>query len=181
MDDGGDPFSALFLDQAALPVGMRRIHMVDSAPLLRPGSAARAVRSGTAIWLAEPDADLYRLDDSRWVMRSRRATAALFRDLSSQLDGIGRGVNAGTDSGRPAGRPGCITSGTPDGGFVHLARVGTVVIRVVTTPGDHASVARAVAECLGARAEARVAAVLAAPRARPLAGRMRRAWLLPDR
>ncbi|MCM3921299.1 hypothetical protein ND748_06365 [Frankia sp. AiPs1] len=71
-------FLVSFLDAAALPPGMRRIRAPDVAA---PPSGSRTVHQGQAIWLGAPDAELYRLDDTRWLLRSPRRAGELAGEL----------------------------------------------------------------------------------------------------
>ncbi|WP_261555152.1 hypothetical protein [Frankia tisae] len=111
-------FLASFLGAAALPPGMSRIRPPDAAS---PPSAGRAVQQGRAIWLGSPDAELYRLDDTRWLLPSPRRAGELVRELLGP-PAIPPLADAGDDP--------------PGAGHVSVLQVGPVVARLQAVPGE---------------------------------------------
>ncbi|WP_235826344.1 hypothetical protein [Candidatus Frankia alpina] len=118
-------FLASFLDAAALPRGMCRIRPPDTVTpppdTVAPPSGGRTVHQGRAIWLGTPDAELYRLDDTRWLLPSPRRAGELARELLE-----------------PPATPPLADAGDdpPGAGHVSVLQVGPVVARLQAVPGE---------------------------------------------
>ncbi|MCK9895653.1 hypothetical protein [Frankia sp. AgB32] len=158
-------FDASFLTAVALPADLTLIRAPDT-----PGSPqdAAAVRHGHAIWLGQPDAPLYRLDDERWLLASVRRADALARDL----------LGPAPATRAAAGTAACVERGDPTAGVLQVSWLGPVVARLRITPGEDAALPDDLPAGLArlTRSEvARLAEVAARPR-RPRwpAGRWRR-------
>ncbi|ABD09710.1 hypothetical protein CcI156_11445 [Frankia sp. CcI156] len=174
-------FRGSFLGPEALPVGMWRIRSPDVAtahPADQPipgdgtnpeadGREIQAVHRGHAIWLGTPDADLYRLDDSRWLLRNNRRAAALTRRLVARA----RPVTDGTAGSAHLH----LVTGDSLAGYLQIIRLGPVVARLRTIPGEGSSLPRTVAVDLGKQAAEQVAGLAAAM------GDLRRAPWRPSR
>ncbi|WP_261568026.1 hypothetical protein [Frankia gtarii] len=124
-------FLASFLDAAALPPGMCRIRPPDAAAA---PSGGRTVHQGRAIWLGTPDAELYRLDDTRWLLPSPRRAGELARELP-ELPATPPLAGAGDDP--------------PGAGHVSVLQVGPVVARLQAVPGEGSALPDGLAADLG--------------------------------
>ena len=123
-------------------------------------TAGGADLHGRAVWLGEPDAPLYRLDDERWLLPSPRRAEELARDLRrppardparlpSRDPARGRGHEPGDLLGRGQAldphshglghdtRAG--TTGSEAWGWLCVMRSGAVVARVRMVPGEGAT------------------------------------------
>ncbi|WP_083507238.1 hypothetical protein [Frankia sp. ACN1ag] len=161
-------FLASFLDAAALPPGMCRIRAPDTTA---PPSGGRTVHQGKAVWLGAPDAELYRLDDTRWLLPSRRRAGKLARELlgppiTPPLAGAtddprcarggddpamaGAGGAGPSTGGRGSGQVRLhVVRDTPSAGHVSILQVGPVVARLQAVPGEGSALPDGLAADLG--------------------------------
>ncbi len=161
-------FLAAFLDAAALPPGMCQIRPPDAAA---PPSGGRTVHQGQAIWLGAPDAELYRLDDTRWLLPSPRRAGELARELlgppttpplAGTADdplwlrgGDGPAVAGLGDAGPSTGGRGSgqvrlhVVRDTPSAGHVSVLQFGPVVARIQAVPGEGSALPDGLAADLG--------------------------------
>ncbi|WP_243407215.1 hypothetical protein [Frankia canadensis] len=130
---GAPPAEALFTDTPsgtaaidragveteALPVAGLTLIRSPGLDLPGPfdrGTADAAMLHGRAVWLGEPDAVLYRVDDERWLLPTPRRARELARDP-------------------PAAPSGEALAGTA----VRITRRGPVVARLRMVPGEGAA------------------------------------------
>ncbi|EIV94469.1 hypothetical protein FraQA3DRAFT_4224 [Frankia sp. QA3] len=158
-------FLGSFLTVAELPPGMCRIRppgiTAPDPPAPQPGRgpAGHAVHQDHAVWLGSPDAELYRLDDARWLLPSPRRAAGLAREL---LGPQAIPPSAGGAAPGPARLQ--VVRGTPTAGYLQVIQLGPVVARLQAVPGEDSAlpdgldanlgrlVAQRIAELAGAAA-----------------------------
>ncbi len=142
-------FDASFLTAAVLPAGLTLIRAPAS-----PGSTSDVgvdagvgvVCHGQAIWLGQPDAPLYRLDDERWLLTNARRADALVRSLLGP---------ASATSSAP-GAAASVVRGDLRAGVLRVAWLGPVVARLRLTPGEDAALPDDLPAELGRLADAEV-------------------------
>ncbi len=169
-------FLASFLTATELPPGIHRIRSPGTAlgpPALGPpalgapapdpaglesvavrsgrGSAGRAVHQGHAVWLGSPDAELYRLDDARWLLPNPRRAAALAAELLGPRAAPPSTGGAGPDTTRLH-----VVCGTPAVGFLQVIQLGPMVARLRAVPGEDAALPDGLAADLGRLAARRL-------------------------
>ncbi len=101
------------------------------------GREIQAVHRGHAIWPGTPDADLYRLDDSRWLLRNNRRAALLTRRLVARAGPVTDGTPVTDGSAHLH-----LATGDPLAGYLQIIRLGPVVARLRTIPGEGSSLPR---------------------------------------
>ncbi|CAO5236756.1 hypothetical protein [Frankia sp. AgKG'84/4] len=161
-------FDASFLTAAVLPAGLTLIRAPASPRFAAGedvGADAGAVCHGQAIWLGQPDAPLYRLDDERWLLAGARRADALVRGL---LEPASASNSA----------PGAVASVVRDdlrAGVLRITWLGPVVARLRLTPGEDATLPDDLPAELGRLAGAAVT------RLAETAAELRRPWWRPVR
>lgn len=117
IDEPSGGFGGVFLGTGDLPAGMSCIRDARDSDLAPPGDVPDVdgwTRAGWTTWFAPADADVYRVDDMRWLFESAGQAAAACLQL------------------RRAPAP-------PADRFVRVLQVGSLVARLQVTQGDGAA------------------------------------------
>lgn len=129
-------FLSLFLGPGDLPAEMRCVRDARDQDVPPPGGAVEGhgwKRAGWASWFAPGDADLYRVDDARWLFATPQRAARWYDHLVRESVGLGPPQPTIAE----ARLEGC-AYGAPDRELVHLIAGELVVCRLRAVPGEGA-------------------------------------------
>jgi hypothetical protein len=146
-------FLGSFLTAAELPPGLWRIRSPDTG-LGPPALGPPPLCQGHAIWLGSPDAELYRLDDARWLLSTPRRAAALAGELLEV-----QAAPLGTGGASPPPPWPQVVRGAPADGFQQVIQRGPVVARLRVVPGEDAALPDGLTADLGRLATRRIEAL----------------------
>jgi hypothetical protein len=168
LQDAAATFRSVFLAAGDLPREMRCIRDARDADAAPPGntdnpSVRDQRRAGWATWFAPPDAELYRVDDVRWLFTSEdkaqhwfdRSVEHASRFTPALPSAVGGPVQT-------------VAFGTPATGYVHLIGSLHLVARITAVPGEEAELDVDRAHSLAVIAASRMGFFLANHRPAPV-------------
>jgi hypothetical protein len=158
-------FPGLFLGPGDLPPEMRCVRDARDADMVPPGDDANRhgwKRAGWASWFGPADADLYRVDDVRWLFGSERPAERRYAEIAARAGASAREVDPVVEAGLQT-----CAFGTPGREYVHLIAGGVIVARIRAVAGEGATLSNERVLDLARVAAARLLFHLAAGRAEP--------------